>query len=288
MSSSVTITGQIMSRVMNRIAPLQLAESWDNVGLLLESSRVKHNARRVLLTVDLTQEVVEEALEPSTSGLATSAIICYHPPLFRPLKSFTLSNPLQRSMLTCLDHGISIYSPHTALDSVAGGVNDWLAGLIHTTPDNAQVEILGREKEGFPGAGVGRLVKLPDGVPLLDVVQRVKSGLVLKHVQLARSSIRREEPIRTVAICAGSGSSVLEGTEADLYFTGEMSHHEVLAAVARGTHVLLCGHSNTERGYLQILKNKLESEFAREFPGKGLPAVEVQISEADADPLVIV
>ncbi|KAF8551094.1 NGG1p interacting factor 3 [Imleria badia] len=73
--------------------------------------------------------------------------------------------------------------------------------------------------------------------------------------------------VRTVAICAGSGGSVLDGVDADVYFTGEMSHHEVLAAVAAGRYVVLCGHTNTERGYLPILASKLSStltEFANE------------------------
>ncbi len=88
-----------------------------------------------------------------------------------------------------------------------------------------------------------------------------------------------ESPVKTVALCAGSGSSVLRGVLADLYVTGEMSHHEILAAVAQETSVIVCNHSNTERGYLQVLRTKLDEQFE----GK----VTVVVSERDEDPLKV-
>jgi len=69
--------------------------------------------------------------------------------------------------------------------------------------------------------------------------------------------------VHSVAICAGSGGSTLLGVDADVYFTGEMSHHEVLAAVASGRNVILCGHTNTERGYLPVLASKLRAELEK-------------------------
>lgn len=86
--------------------------------------------------------------------------------------------------------------------------------------------------------------------------------------------------IRTVAICAGSGASVLNGVASDLYLTGEMGHHDVLAALAQNTSVVLCEHSNTERGYLrEVLKPWLENDLA--------PTDEVIISQLDRDPLTV-
>ena len=81
-------------------------------------------------------------------------------------------------------------------------------------------------------------------------------------------------------MCAGSGASVLAGCQADLWITGEMSHHEVLDAVHGGTSVILCEHSNTERGYLK--------EFAKKLTGLLDNQVEVVVSEKDCDPLKIV
>ena len=80
-------------------------------------------------------------------------------------------------------------------------------------------------------------------------------------------------------MCAGSGASVLAGCQADLWITGEMSHHEVLDAVHAGTSVILCEHSNTERGYLKM--------FAKKLTGMLDNHVEVVVSEKDTDPLKI-
>ena len=88
------------------------------------------------------------------------------------------------------------------------------------------------------------------------------------------------QQIRSVAVCAGSGGSVLRGVRADLYLTGEMSHHEVLDAVCRGTHVILCDHSNTERGFLAVVRQRLTEKLMNN--------VEVIVSETDRDPLEVV
>ena len=87
--------------------------------------------------------------------------------------------------------------------------------------------------------------------------------------------------ISSVAVCAGSGGSVLRDVQTGLYVTGEMSHHEVLHAVYNGTAVILCEHSNTERGYLTVLRERLKHCMQSE-------AVEVLVSESDCDPLTIV
>ncbi len=83
-------------------------------------------------------------------------------------------------------------------------------------------------------------------------------------------------------MCAGAGGGLLESALAagcELFLTGEMRHHDVLAAQARGCTVMLAGHTNTERGYLKVLRRRLSS---------ALPAAAVTISKKDADPLRVV
>lgn len=85
----------------------------------------------------------------------------------------------------------------------------------------------------------------------------------------------------TVAVCAGSGASLLRGVAANVYLTGEMSHHELLEATAAGTTVILTEHSNSERGYLKVLQEKLMKTLLKE-------GVKIRISLADKDPVTIV
>ncbi|KAH9837286.1 NGG1p interacting factor 3 [Rhodofomes roseus] len=263
---------------LERIAPIRLAEKWDNVGLLLEAPLTRPQANRILLTIDLTPAVVTEALDTPTAF-----IVSYHPTIFHPLKSLTLSNPLQASILRCATAGISVYSPHTSLDSFVGGINDWLClGLNdQAVPKSEHISYIGEDKEGL--GGLGRIITFPHPVSMNELQRRVKAHLKLEHIQVGYTAARDLSTVRSVAVCAGSGGSVLLGVDADVYFTGEMAHHEVLAALGTGHNVLLCGHTNTERGFLPVLAEHLKRQLTNE-----LPNFEIHVSKEDHHPLAIV
>lgn len=341
---------------LKTLAPLNLAESWDNVGLLVEPSDIQRIST-IFLTNDLTEPVLEEAI-----SLGANFIVSYHPPIFSPLKSLTTTTFKERVILKAIEAHIAIYSPHTALDAVVGGVNDWLAAglgegrvkplsfkevgpehsnlvLIRGFADEAEVKVFAQklseelgndhikdykssqsqhgesmmtlycdkknitdilsitsmkpilsvemkpaifveEHLGTPVlGGCGRLVVLDNSLSLKDVVEKVKKHLQLQHVRVALGNgTNLDTSIKTVAICAGSGSTLLRNVEADLYLSGEMTHHAVLEANAAGTSVILCEHTNTERGYLKVLKESLLTQLS----GKD---VNIVISQVDRDPL---
>ncbi len=170
-------------------------------------------------------------------------IIAYHPPIFKPLSSLTLSNPIQASLLRCAAAGISVYSPHSALDSVYEGINDWLASGL----GSGRVDLIGDEHPSGRG-GSGRLLNLDEKTTLSTLQERVKKHLGLtqcsyhtdsfplslldrteasSHIRIVQVASRTDSPndeVHSVAICAGSGGSMLLGVDADVYFTGEMSH----------------------------------------------------------------
>ncbi|MBW00334.1 NIF3-like protein 1, partial [Eschrichtius robustus] len=129
--------------------------------------------------------------------------------------------------------------------------------------------------------GMGRLCTLDESVSLATMIEQTKRHLKLSHVRLALGVGKTlESPVKVVAVCAGSGSSVLQGTEADLYLTGEMSHHDVLDAASQGINVILCEHSNTERGFLSDLRDMLGAYLEDK--------INIIVSEIDRDPLHVV
>lgn len=330
---------------LNKIAPINLAAKWDNVGLLVEPSS-PHIVKNVMITNDLTLDVLQESIKQNAN-----MIVSYHPPIFAPLKRLGQKSWKERALVKAIENKIAIYSPHTASDAVSGGVNDWLAkglgnlssilpitenisnnfgglllcnkadehhfaalkgkasrnaipvmcaeqntvlqlnaeGVCQVTDIMRSSNISSEEVKFFPeaglsssGTGAGRLCKLQKPVALKDIIDKIKGHLKLDHVRLALGIGKSiEDNVSTVALCAGSGSSVISGVEADLYLTGEMSHHEVLDATQNGVNVVLCEHSNTERGYLQVLKLEL-----LEILGEGNLAI--TISSCDKDPLDIV
>ena len=132
------------------------------------------------------------------------------------------------------------------------------------------------------GVGMGRAVKLATAAPLDELVRRVKNELGLSWVRLAAAERHhRGEPVRRVGVCAGSGGAVFERAPGfDMVLTGELRHHDVLALNAAGTSVVLCDHTNTERGYLP--------RFARRLVEASGQALECLVSENDREPLVVV
>jgi len=128
------------------------------------------------------------------------------------------------------------------------------------------------------GVGQGRLVTLDNAVGFETLVERIKSELGLAAARVATPpGWPRDRAVRTVALCPGAGGSVVAQTGAEVYLTGEMRHHDVLAANARGSAVVLTEHTNCERGYLPELKRRLEAAC-----GDG---VAISVSQVDADPL---
>ncbi|KAI9333248.1 GTP cyclohydrolase 1 type 2/Nif3 [Obelidium mucronatum] len=291
MSKGTTLLARTSHALFNRIAPTGFAESWDNVGLLIEAPLPRATASKVFLTIDLTLETVNEAIKDPSVGV----IVAYHPPIFSGLKRLTVADTKQHITLLCVAHGISVLSPHTSLDTCSGGINDWLArGLASHYTSKPIIELDAKRKEiaqsvnQLEEAGTGRFITLAEPLTVEELVKRIKKHLKLSHLRLALpgGSSAAETLIRTVAICAGSGNSVVTKSKgADLYFTGEMGHHEVLEATAKGITVVLCEHTNTERGYLgEVLQNKLETLINAD----GGSHVQVVSSALDVDPLVIV
>lgn len=182
-----------------------------------------------------------------------------------------------------------MYCPHTAVDAAVGGVNDWLAdGISGGTEHEIERKVVTPVQgvENHEGAGMGRLVTLKKPVPFDELVRRVKTHLGLAQLQVAVAPHHRSKLalISSVAMCAGSGDSVLRGVKADVHFTGEVGHHTALHLVENGASAIVCGHSNTERGFLKVLQKQLSKELRSIYEGPS----EVCVSETDRDPLEIV
>lgn len=127
--------------------------------------------------------------------------------------------------------------------------------------------------EGYPGAGMGRIVRLSEPVALPDIIDRIGLGLGNPKgfpIAIPQGKEASEMMISSIGICAGSGGHLFGemesmGEEVDLLFTGELSHHEALAAIEKGKCVICLFHSNTERGFLHsVLKGQLEKTVKEE------------------------
>lgn len=255
----------IIVDALDTVAPLGDAEEWDNVGLLVgdPSSHVS----RALFAIDMTPAVLAEAGRRNCQ-----LVVAYHPPIFKGERQ-VLAGSIPFDAVRA---GIAIYSPHTALDVAAGGTNDVLADAVEMT-DRAALKPARRAESAARGLGLGRTGRVaPVGRSAL--IERIKRALGLSHVLVAGP---RDGQVTRVAVCAGSAGDLLftaARAGVDLYLTGEVRHHDALAAAKLGMTVVCALHSNSERV-------ALPSYLARVTAA--VPGLGGIVSEADADPFTI-
>ena len=145
-----------LSNVMKQfeiVAPLALAEEWDNVGLLVGDPN--QNIKKVMLTIDMTRAVLDEA-----KAKKVDCILAYHPPVFEPIKRVVANQGVSPLLYEAIKNNIAIYSTHTALDSAHGGVNDILANIINIEDPKPLVQ---------PTATTGDLCKIVVYLPKEDI-----------------------------------------------------------------------------------------------------------------------
>lgn len=225
---------------MEKIAPKELAYDFDNPGLLItpESDEIK----KVLLALDCTPDVAREAAETGCQ-----LVLTHHPLFFQAVKRIDKNDPDTAAAWLLIRNGIGLFAAHANLDAAPGGVNDALLAALGIG------EI--RPLEGEP---CGRVGKLPKLMPLGMFVDHVNEKLRTRAACIGT----RNELVSTVACVSGSGGDCAEKAKAagaDVFLTGEMKHHEALAAEVLGIPCVVAGHYETERVVLGPLMDRLQN-----------------------------
>ena len=355
---------------IEEIVPLNLAQDWDNVGMLIGDGR--KNVKKILLTIDVTNEVAAEA-----KRLKTDLIISYHPVIWDGLKKVTAEDS-DSVVYELIRSNISVFSVHTALDAAVGGVNDGLAEIIgikdsqpigdyveNPAGDNYKLVVFvpiesagkianavfaagaghignyshcGYQAEGagsfkpLAGArpaigkkgkiekvpetrfetivpleklddviaamkkahpyetpafdvfrlyndrgkfGLGRIGKLKKPTPLREIINNIKKATGAKAIGVIG---RENRLVKTAAVCAGSCGKIINSviaTKVDLYLTGELKHHQALAAQQASVTVICLSHTVSERFILKKFTKQLQNR---------LKNVTIKLSKKDKDP----
>ncbi|MCP4609961.1 MAG: Nif3-like dinuclear metal center hexameric protein [Planctomycetes bacterium] len=357
---------------IEKIVPLNLAQDWDNVGLLIGDAG--KNVKRILLTIDITADVVAEAKK-----LKTDLIISYHPVIWDGLKKITSEGP-SSIVYELIRRNIAVFSIHTALDVVSGGVNDGLAEILgiedgkpigdyvdNPADDNYKLVVfvpaeslakvsnavyavgagaIGNYSDcGFSTDGTGTFLPLdgarpaighkgrlekvleirfetivpaeklddvvaamrkahPYETPAFDIIKLYNSqnkfGLgrigklakplkieqiirrIKKHTGAEACGLvgKEKRVVKTAAVCAGSCGAIINlviAGKADLYLTGELKHHQALAAQEAGLTCICLSHTVSERFILKKFAKQLQKQL-------NSATMTIRISKKDADP----
>ena len=266
----MSLTKNQLLSALESFAPLELAGEWDNVGTLLAPDDGEVFVSGVMCTIDLRESVLNEAIAANAN-----LIISYHPILFGGVKRLSMHRYSDRVVLRAIQGGITVFSPHTALDAVEGGVTDWLLNCVGNMKSASVIHPI----EQRPNTGMGRVGNLSRSTPLRDIIKRLKEELSLDHLRIATAHGAPLDSIhvKRVAVCPGAGGSVVSGARGhDLVVTGEMRHHDVLSLQSRGISTILTEHTNCERGFLPPLVQWIQDFY---------PSVNVQIAASDLDPI---
>lgn len=248
---------------MQAIAPLELAEHWDNPGLLVDCGGQMH---RVLAALDITPEVVAEA-----AAKQCEMIVSHHPVIFDPLKKIGPQDvPFQ-----LVQAGISAICMHTNLDAAEGGVNEVLAGIFGMQDWEVFADGCGRVGEVDP-ITVPELARKAQAV-LGGRCNRPRSG---PAVQVKFADTGRT--VRRLAVISGAGGSMFEdalAVGADCLLTGEANHHAAIDAVRLGLSLVAAGHYATEFPVCAAIADRLRTAF---------PELEVRVSGENRDPFTYI
>jgi dinuclear metal center YbgI/SA1388 family protein len=210
-------------RTCEELWPLAGAESWDSPGLV--SGNLNQSISKVLLSVDVTLEILEEA-QAENCGL----VLSHHPVLFRPVSSISQNSAKGLLLAQAISSNIAIYSAHTNADVVVNGVSDILAkhlGIKAARPLSFGATSSSDSANNEPSTGHGRIGEILEPMKLGDFARAIARVLpaTASGVRVAGDF---NQLVRKIAVCGGAGDEFISNAQeqgADVYITSDLRHH---------------------------------------------------------------
>lgn len=261
------ITVQDICTLLEKFAPLEYQESYDNAGLILGKREMSLTG--VLVCLDVSEPVINEALR-----LGCNMIVSHHPLIFKGIRSLTGNGRIDECLVKSIKNDLAIYGGHTNVDSVINGVN----GKISEKIGLMDLSILApKNPSSCPdeqhGSGiVGNLETEMDENEFLKHVKTIFGCNLLRHSALTG------RPVKRVAVCGGSGNEFIENAKiagATVFLTGEARYHDFFTE-GMGIMLIDAGHYETEQ---------FTKELFFELISKKFPTFAVRISTVEKNPV---
>jgi dinuclear metal center YbgI/SA1388 family protein len=238
---------------LDELAPLRLAESWDNVGLLVGEQDAW--VRKAMTCLTVTDTTLSEAIDRNAN-----LIISHHPLPFKPLQRITDVTPTGRLLLKAIRHEVAIYSPHTSWDNAKTGINHQLAAFLDLR-DLAPLVLSTDPEMARLGLGSGLFGWLESPIGIEQVMERMRLHIPHSEPRFTHDPLRQ---VSKLGIVCGSGGSFLSHAarnKCDAFLTGEATYHQCLEAEALGIALLMIGHHASEFFSLKQLAWHLHSRW---------------------------
>ena len=248
--------------LIEKWAPLELAEDFDNVGLILGDENVE--VKKALITLDTLENVVDEAVENKCD-----LIISFHPIIFDGLKKITTNTYVKRVISKSIKNNINIYAIHTNLDNHPKGVNFQISKYLNL--NNTKILIPKIDCKG----GMGMIGELQKSIPEKEFLNYVKG---IMKTSLIKHSTFLNKKIKKVAVLGGSGSFAIEEAikaGADCFITADLKYHDYFRAENK-ILLLDIGHYESEQYTKELILN---------FLRKKIPKFACVISKSNTNPV---
>ena len=238
-----------ISHYLDQQFPPVYQEDYDNSGFLVGDLEAECSG--VLVTVDVTMPVVDEAI-----SRGYNLIVSHHPLIFSGVKRITSQSTTGQLIMHIIRHGIAVYSAHTNLDNMLGGVNGELAAKLGL----GQCRILHPQHPDTPVVGAGAVGVLPSPMPVGDFLAMVKRTLGLP---MLRTTAICRDTVSAVAVCGGAGSFLIGdaiAADADIYLTGDLKYHDFQRAEGLITMADI-GHFESEQYSRELICRTISEKF---------------------------
>ncbi|MGA1391252.1 MAG: Nif3-like dinuclear metal center hexameric protein [Candidatus Nanopelagicales bacterium] len=237
-----------LAKIIEKRYPKSLASDWDSIGLIV--GKQKNVIKKILLTVDITKDIVNEALQ---NGI--DLIISHHPLMLEPEEVEDVRKYKENIKELMIEKNLSLYVAHTNADAAKGGVNDSLAKILNL-----------KNVKSFGPNNIGRYGQLEKSENIEKIIQSLKRIFPSSYNAILVSGDLKKE-VNAIAVCGGSGSFLLEqvrNLNVDLFISADLKHHSVLDnKELSGPALISLSHWASERIWLDDFLIQLKEDLQK-------------------------
>lgn len=244
--------------------PLDLAYSWDNVGLMVGDFDCE--IKKIMVSLEANEKVIDEAIEKNVD-----LIITHHPFIFSKMNKININDIKGKLIHKLIKNNINIYSMHTNFDVSNDGLNDYFMEIMNFK----NVEILDLNDKN---CGLGRFSTLENEISLKELCEKIKNNLNMEKIRVCGNL---DSKIKKVAVVTGAGSDMAKiciSKKIDVLITGDVKYHEAQDALDNNFNLIDCGHFETENIFKDCMSRFL----------KTVCDIEVIESSVNLNPFIII
>lgn len=253
---------QELIEIIEKKYPRFLAESWDNVGLMIGDRN--QDIHKVLVALEANEAVVKEAIEKEVDLIFT-----HHPFFFTKLNQITSDSVKGKLSMRLIQNQIAVYSAHTNYDIAFDGMND---AFIKKIGFQSQESFLPASCEEWyqleheqRTPGLGRMFTLEDTMTLEELSTHLKNTLNMKYIRFVGDANARLQKIAVITGAAADLYAEAKAAGADVLISGDLKYHIAQDALDYGMNIIDCGHFETENIFRDSMREFLASHCSLEI-----------------------